>query len=239
MMGTLRGWVSNALDRLQLAQGEPLSWAIVAAAVAYWFALGRHRAPQRTGLIAYIGLTLWVIGMVAITTYPFETDFETSYADRLRVESVIPFADTIESISNTRDRVMTDSEYELAVRELAEEMGIPVDEVNLDRVIHGTPVSVALKDIVGNVLLYLPLGLLVGPALGVATWRGALLVAGAFSLCIELSQLVLGVGSLASIDDMIYNVLGAAIGFGLFRLFRAGRNGAASFPASDIDDVIE
>ncbi|HEX8498149.1 MAG TPA: VanZ family protein [Actinomycetales bacterium] len=64
-------------------------------------------------------------------------------------------------------------------------------------------------NIVGNVALFVPLGLLGAPALG---WRSRRVVAGAglLSVAIELSQMT--TGRTADIDDVLLNTLGAVIG---------------------------
>ena len=45
-----------------------------------------------------------------------------------------------------------------------------------------------------------------------------LILAYSVSVMIEASQLFLGLGSLASIDDVIYNTTGAMLGYGLARV---------------------
>jgi hypothetical protein len=134
------------------------------------------------------------------------------------VTSFIPFADSIENFSNTRDRMMSATEYQETVEQLAEEMGVPPSDVNLDRVVHGTPVSVVLKDTLGNLLLFIPLGLFAPAALDVSSWKKMLAIAASLSIAVESSQLFLGLGSLASIDDVIYNTAGAMCGYGVVRL---------------------
>ncbi len=79
--------------------------------------------------------------------------------------------------------------------------------------------SYAVRNILGNVLLFLPLGLLV-PAL-FRSWDGFIKVTllGFFtSLLIECTQLFLARGT--DVDDLLLNTLGAMLGCGLYRLAR-------------------
>jgi hypothetical protein len=224
-MGSLHGWLSNGMDRLSLVWGEPLSWLILLGALVYVVVRARlGRGWPRWSLAAFSVLTIWLVATAAITTYPIEVEFDPTPGDRVTMRTFIPFADSIQGFSHTRDRVMTDTEYQAAVEKLAEEMGIPPSEVNLDRVVRGTPISVMLKDTLGNLLLFLPLGVVAPAALGVTSWKKLLGIATSLSALIEASQLFLGLGSLASIDDVMYNTTGAMLGFGLARLirFRAG-----------------
>jgi glycopeptide antibiotics resistance protein len=70
---------------------------------------------------------------------------------------------------------------------------------------------------VGNVLLLLPLGLLGPLALPwLARWWRVLLVAGLFSVCIELIQLAIPDRS-ADVDDVLLNSIGALLGYVLLR----------------------
>ena len=74
-----------------------------------------------------------------------------------------------------------------------------------------------MRNLFGNLLLLLPLGLLgpiASPALG-RWWRIAL-VAPLYATAIELIQRLVPARS-ADIDDMIVNVSGALLGFGMFR----------------------
>lgn len=81
-------------------------------------------------------------------------------------------------------------------------------------------VRLARVNLFGNVLLFIPLGLF--PPLLVEKmrrfWKTILLAAGIVTM-VELLQMLLLVGT-CDIDDLILNVLGAALGYGLFRLTR-------------------
>ena len=68
-----------------------------------------------------------------------------------------------------------------------------------------------------NVLAFVPIGLLLGCAFGRLRWRTVLLVGGGFSILIELLQFIFKRG-FAEFDDVFHNVLGCAIGFGVYLL---------------------
>ncbi len=71
--------------------------------------------------------------------------------------------------------------------------------------------------LVGNLIWFIPAGLLL-PALTHCGPRAVLWGAG-LSLLIEISQYVFGTG-VTEVEDLILNTLGAAIGYGVFRLIR-------------------
>lgn len=79
-------------------------------------------------------------------------------------------------------------------------------------------VGYGVADALMNVIVFAPLGILV-PLLMVraSTWR-VLAVAGAFSLLIEVSQYVnahlSAGGHVADVNDLTFNVVGAALGYG-------------------------
>ncbi|MGD6842186.1 VanZ family protein [Bacillus infantis] len=79
-------------------------------------------------------------------------------------------------------------------------------------------------NIVGNILLLLPLGFLLpvwfGKLQGVYRTGFAVML---FSAGIEFLQIIFGVG-VGSVDDVILNTLGGLIGYGLFRLAANVRN---------------
>lgn len=76
--------------------------------------------------------------------------------------------------------------------------------------------------LIGNLLLLLPVGLL-GPIAfpAINGWGRILIVAVVLSAAIELAQLQIPNRS-ADVDDMLVNVLGAVIGYALFRILRLG-----------------
>ncbi|MBR3431625.1 MAG: sugar transferase [Clostridia bacterium] len=68
-----------------------------------------------------------------------------------------------------------------------------------------------ILQIIANILMFVPLGLLLSPTMG---WRSILFGLG-FSLCIELCQLLFSCG-FSEIDDVIHNTLGVFIGYSLY-----------------------
>ncbi|MDA0184347.1 VanZ family protein [Solirubrobacter phytolaccae] len=83
-------------------------------------------------------------------------------------------------------------------------------------------VGYELSDAVTNVLVFVPLGMLVSLCVDSTSWWRVLAVAATLSLAIELAQLftarVLGGGHIADVNDLIFNVAGAALGLGLISL---------------------
>lgn len=82
-------------------------------------------------------------------------------------------------------------------------------------------VDYGLADALTNVAVFVPLGVLVPLLVARASWPRVVLVAVAVSLGIEVSQLVtahlLSGGHLADVNDLLFNVLGGALGYGLLR----------------------
>ena len=68
-----------------------------------------------------------------------------------------------------------------------------------------------------NVLLFVPIGFLAGCGLQGMTWKRVLLLSGGLSVFIELLQFILKKG-FCETDDVIHNVLGCIIGYGLWRV---------------------
>ena len=79
-------------------------------------------------------------------------------------------------------------------------------------------IRMAIINLGGNIIMFIPLGLLlpiIFPKL--ATLFRVLLVTSALITVVEILQLFTLVGS-CDIDDLILNVLGSAIGYGIFKL---------------------
>lgn len=80
---------------------------------------------------------------------------------------------------------------------------------------HGTPYQMdfALRNLVGNVLLFIPLGVFL-PAIWrkQRRWWTCLLTVIVLITCVELTQLFTTLGS-ADVDDVILNSLGAMLGY--------------------------
>ena len=79
-------------------------------------------------------------------------------------------------------------------------------------------VRLAMVNLWGNILLFLPLGLLpplLQPKLR-CFWK-ALLLAALVMVTVEVLQMLLLVGT-CDVDDLILNLLGTALGYGFFKL---------------------
>lgn len=77
-------------------------------------------------------------------------------------------------------------------------------------------VRIALANLLGNVVLFLPMGFLLPLLLpGLRRWYRVLLTAAGIIAAVELLQMVLLVGT-CDVDDLLLNLLGAAAGYGLF-----------------------
>jgi len=71
--------------------------------------------------------------------------------------------------------------------------------------------------VIANIIAFIPIGLLLGCAFGRMKWWKALVIGGGFSLLIEVLQFVFKRG-FSEFDDVFHNVLGCAIGFGVYVL---------------------
>jgi glycopeptide antibiotics resistance protein len=79
-----------------------------------------------------------------------------------------------------------------------------------------------MGQLVGNLLLLLPVGLLGPIALPAMNgWLRVLLVALALSLAIEVAQLGIP-NRMADVDDVLLNVVGALIGYAILSVLRLG-----------------
>ncbi len=72
-----------------------------------------------------------------------------------------------------------------------------------------------------NVIVFLPLGLLLGCAVTENKWWKVMTSVFFISLSIEVLQFVFKRGY-TELDDLIHNTLGCMIGFGLFSIFKIG-----------------
>ena len=66
-----------------------------------------------------------------------------------------------------------------------------------------------------NVLMFFPLGLLIGCVFKNISWKKVLIASLCLSVLIEFLQFLLKRG-FAELDDVMHNTLGAVIGFGLY-----------------------
>ena len=90
-----------------------------------------------------------------------------------------------------------------------------------------------IRQLVGNLLLLLPLGLL-GPIAFPALngWIRVFLVALAFSLAIEVAQLWIP-NRMADVDDVLLNVAGAMLGYAVLSVARLASGPHRAIPAPD------
>lgn len=92
-------------------------------------------------------------------------------------------------------------------------------------------VRIALVNLAGNIVMFLPLGFL-PPLLfsGLRRWYRMLPAAAGIIAAAELLQMLLLVGT-CDVDDLILNLLGTAAGYGLFALTKSRRqkNGQLTF----------
>lgn len=80
------------------------------------------------------------------------------------------------------------------------------------------PLEVGLVNVFGNVLLFLPFGLLLPLTFSrFRKLKNALLVIGGTSGLFEVIQMLTAIGNF-DIDDVLLNVVGGALGYGLFKL---------------------
>lgn len=72
-----------------------------------------------------------------------------------------------------------------------------------------------------NVIVFVPIGLLVGWTIKNMNWKKVFFIGMGISFSIELLQLVFKRG-FAEVDDLIHNTLGCMIGFGVYSLAKVG-----------------
>ncbi|WP_291753074.1 VanZ family protein [Cellulomonas sp. 73-92] len=82
---------------------------------------------------------------------------------------------------------------------------------------HGLPLTFAVAEAIGNVLLFVPFGLLLGGLLGLRRWWLVWLVGSATSAAIETIQLAIP-GRWTTLQDWILNTLGTALGLAVLVL---------------------
>ena len=81
---------------------------------------------------------------------------------------------------------------------------------------HGYLLEMVAENIL-NMILFVPVGFLLGCGFLGMTWKRALLTGCGLSVAIELLQLVFKKG-FCETDDIIHNVVGCLIGYGLWRV---------------------
>jgi glycopeptide antibiotics resistance protein len=82
-------------------------------------------------------------------------------------------------------------------------------------IIDGNPYL--LMQNVANVGAFIPIGILLGCVFGRIKWWKVIAIGGGFSVLIEVLQFVFKLG-FAEFDDILHNVLGCMIGFGMYVL---------------------
>lgn len=77
--------------------------------------------------------------------------------------------------------------------------------------------DVLLPQMIMNVVIFIPLGILLGAAFKTTTWWKTIIVGGSASISIELIQLFTSRGT-AEFDDVMHNTVGCLMGYGLYKL---------------------
>lgn len=78
-----------------------------------------------------------------------------------------------------------------------------------------------IKENIMNVLVFVPIGFLMGCAIKEIKWWQVLIIGVSVSFSIELLQLVLKRGY-SELDDMMHNVIGCMIGYGMLSFVKYG-----------------
>ncbi len=86
------------------------------------------------------------------------------------------------------------------------------------RAIEGGTLSL-VSEIIMNVVVFIPVGFLLGAAFKGMTWWKVLLIACSISVSVETLQFFLMRG-FSEFDDVMHNTIGGIIGFGLYSLIR-------------------
>lgn len=80
-----------------------------------------------------------------------------------------------------------------------------------DMAVSNTSIGRIIENVLGNIVLFIPFGMLF-PIISNKKRKGVLYAAIIFSLLIEITQFLFALGS-TDVDDLIFNVLGAYIGY--------------------------
>ena len=86
---------------------------------------------------------------------------------------------------------------------------------------HGVPVTFPAVEAVGNLLLFVPFGVLAGLLLPVRRWWVVLVAGAALSAAIELIQLAIP-GRWTTLQDWVLNTAGTALGLAVLFVVRGG-----------------
>ena len=88
-------------------------------------------------------------------------------------------------------------------------------------------IRMAVVNLFGNVIMFVPLGLLLPVAYPrTARWWKILLITAGAVIAVEITQVLTLLGT-CDIDDLILNLLGAAIGYGCFQILCKNKGSAA------------
>jgi len=78
---------------------------------------------------------------------------------------------------------------------------------------------IAMVNLFGNIIPFMPIGLLAPLVLRSISWQKALVLGVATGLTFEMMEVVFRVG-IFDVDDIILNALGVMAGYGVFELFK-------------------
>ena len=93
-----------------------------------------------------------------------------------------------------------------------------------------------LAENIMNVVVFIPVGVLLGCAIKSLNWWKVLLIGGCLSLSIELLQLILKRG-FSEIDDVTHNTLGCLIGYGMYAVARYGYERACNYSSLEMKAI--
>lgn len=219
MLTTIRNWLRNGSDQLSLIWSEPFSLIVVLFG-ATWATLSWRSGESKVKVVSIAAVTIWAVAALSLTIYPLDR-FEWPEPGRFELKNFVPFWGLGEAIADADGYLMSEEEWMRQREQLAEEMGIPVEQVNLDRRVHGPGLTVVLKDLIGNFLLFVPLGLIAAAGWRERrSWMSVAKLGAATSGAIELSQALFGLSSVGTVDDVIFNTAGALGGLALWRAAR-------------------
>ena len=88
-------------------------------------------------------------------------------------------------------------------------------------------VWIAVVNLFGNILMFVPLGLLMPEAYPrTARWWKVLSITAGVIAAVEVTQMLTLLGT-CDVDDLLLNLLGAAMGYGLFLILHKNKGSAA------------
>ena len=81
---------------------------------------------------------------------------------------------------------------------------------------HGYLLEMVAENLL-NVVLFLPVGILLGCSVWRMTWKRALLIGLVLSIAIEVLQFMFKKG-FCEVDDVMHNALGSLVGYGIYKM---------------------